>query len=232
MYSPLVKAFNYALDRLSALDVPGLPKLRETSQIVFACSATKCIKSESYLQGSFKPDIVLVKWSTFKKAHRCADAAYAESYESDICHRSGCDQPSLSWRNVLSTLEVKHGGAGSTGNKPSKGKAEGKSAIHSEYTGDFEDFQDPGATAQSGSPPPPLLRMVREEYPTGSCKSTAPSSLPLLTKSSRDTYQSEKPGVFTLDYELGAHITEEAPNRVRIWRVDSEEAQEQYRHKT
>jgi len=150
MYLPLVKAFNYALHRLSGLDVPGLPKFRETSQIFFACSATKCIKSESYLQGSFKPDIVLVKWSTFKKAHQCADAAYPESYKRDICHRSGCDQPSLSWRNVLSMLEIKHGGVGSTGNKLSKSTTRGKSVIHSRYIGKFKDLPgDLRTTVQS-----------------------------------------------------------------------------------
>ena len=126
MYSPLVKVFNYALHRLSELDIPGLPKFHEPSQIVFACSATKCIKSESYLQGSFKPDIVLVKWSTFKRTHQRADATYPDSYKSDICYRSGCDHPSLSWGNILSTLEVKRGrpgGVSNTGNKPSKGKS-------------------------------------------------------------------------------------------------------------
>jgi len=202
MYSPLVKAFNYALDRLSELDVPGLPKFHEPSQIVFACSATKCIKSESYLQGSVKPDIVLVKWSTFKRTHQRADAAYPDSYKSDVCYRSGYDQPSLSWRNVLSTLEVKRGGpggAGNTGNKPSKGKRKGKS-VHSRYTGRFEDLGgDLGAIVQPGPPRPAPLKMVGEENPTRSRKSTAPSPLPLLTKSSWDTFWSEKPGAFTLD---------------------------------
>jgi len=203
MYSPLVKAFNYALDRLSELDVPGLPKFHEPSQIVFACSATKCIKSESYLQGSYKPDIVLIKWNTFKRAHKCPGVAYSGSYESDVCYRSDCDQPRLSWRNILSTLEVKRGGprgAGNTGNKPSKGKTKGKS-VHSTYTGQFEDLGgDIGAIVQPGPPRPAPLKMVGEENPTRSRKSTAPSALPLLTESSRDTSWSEKPGVFILDF--------------------------------
>jgi hypothetical protein len=39
MYLPLVKAFNYALDRLSGFDVPGLLEFQEKHQIVFACSS-------------------------------------------------------------------------------------------------------------------------------------------------------------------------------------------------
>ena len=191
MYSPLVKAFNYALHRLSGFDVPGLPEFREKGQIVFACSATKRIKSESYLQGSFKPDIALVKWSTFKRAHQCASVTYSKSYESDVCYHSGYDQPSLSWRNVLSTLEVKRGGpggAGNTGNKPSKGKAKGK-YVHSTYTGRFEDLGGGlEATAQPGSPRPTPLKMVGEENPTRARKSTTPPPLPFLTKFSRDTF--------------------------------------------
>jgi hypothetical protein len=106
MYLPFVKAFNYALDRLSGFDVPGLPEFQEKRQIVFARSSTRCIKSESYLQGSYKLDIILVKWDTFKRAHECNDAIYSKSYKSNICSESDCDQPSLSWRNILSTLST------------------------------------------------------------------------------------------------------------------------------
>jgi hypothetical protein len=115
MYLPLVKAFNYALDRLSGFNVPGSPEFQEKRQIAFARSSTRCIKSESYLQGSYKLDIILVKWDTFKRAHGCHDAIYSKSYKSNICSESDCDQPSLSWRNILSTLEVKRGGLGDAG---------------------------------------------------------------------------------------------------------------------
>jgi len=214
MYPPLVKAFNYALDRLSKLDVPGLPKFREKRQIVFACSATKYIKSESYLQGSYKPDIVLVKWNTFKKAHKCPGVVYSESYKSDVCYRPDCDQPMLSWRNILSTLEVKRG-AGNTGNRLSKGKTKGK-PVHSTYTSGFEDLTgDLGTMVSPRLPARPVpLKMVREEYPTRSRKSTPPS-FPLLTKSSQVTSRSEKPGGFTLDFGMAIHITEEAHNPAR-----------------
>ena len=139
MYLPLVKAFNYALDRLSGFDVPGLPEFQEKRQIVFARNFTRCIKSESYLQGSYKPDIILVKWDTFKRVCECDDAIYSKSYKSNVCSESSCDQPSLSWRNILSTLEVKPrglGDAGHSGNEPPKGKVK-QNLVKSTYTGDF-----------------------------------------------------------------------------------------------
>jgi len=177
MYLPLVMAFNYALERLSSLEVPGLPKFREEDQIVFARSAMKCIKSESYLQGPYKPDIVLVKWNTFKRTHGCAGVTYSKSYESDICYKPGCDQPRLSWRNLLSTLEIKRGGAGNVGNKLPEGKAKGKLA-QPMYSGDFLDI---GGELKAMAQPRPSqsapLRMVNEENPTRACRSTTPSSL-------------------------------------------------------
>ena len=170
MYLPLVKAFNYALDRLSSFKVPDLPEYREEGQIVFARSATKCIKPESYRQGSFKPDIILVKWGALKKGHRCRypDVAYSQSWESDVYCESGCDEPTFNWRNLLSTLEVKHGG---------KAKGEG---FPSKYTRDFSDLGgDLEVVAPPGSPRPAQLKMASEENPTRSCKFTTPS--PLLT---------------------------------------------------
>ena len=160
MYSPLTKAFNYALDRLSKFDVPGLPEFQENRQIVFARSAAKCIGSESYLQGSYKPDIILVKWDMFKRVHGYSYVAYSMSYESDICCESGRDQPRLSWRNLLSTLEVKCGGK-----KSSKGKA---------YTKDFGDLEgDLGEVRPPKSPQPAPLKIVSEENPTCACMSVS-----------------------------------------------------------
>ena len=174
MYSPLIKASNYALDRLSGLKVPGLPDFQEDCQIAFARSDAKCINSESYLQGSYKPDIVLVKWNLFKGVHQRAGAAYSESYELDMCCESGCEQPALSWRNLLSTVEVKRGGPGDAGNvgkTQSKGKAKKKS-VKSEYTGDFGDLLGDLEAARPSEPPKPApLKMVDEENSTRHCAS-------------------------------------------------------------
>jgi hypothetical protein len=92
-HSVLIKAFNYALDRLSAITVSGLPEFQGERQIVFARSDPKRIETESYLQGSYKPDIILVKWRRFKKIHERNHVPCSSSYESDICCKSGCDQP-------------------------------------------------------------------------------------------------------------------------------------------
>lgn len=153
MYNPLIKAFNYALDRLSELKVPGLPEFGETRRIVFARSDAKCIKSENYLQGSYKPDIVLVKWDTFKSTYQSPGAADSESY-----------QPDLVWRNVLSTVEVKRGKSGN------KGKAKEKSTKSTDTNG----FWDLHGDSDSEAPRPSTLpqsvppKMVNEEYPTRS----------------------------------------------------------------
>ena len=168
MYSPLIRAFNYAFDRLSAFQVPGLPEFQGKRQLVFARSATKCIESESYLQGSYKPDIILVKWNTFKGAHECKNAAYSQSYESNICCESGCDQPKLSWRNLLSTLEVKRGGLGGAGNhgkRSSKGKTKEQS-VDSSYTAGFWDLKGDLEEKLSRAPQSAPFNMVEEENPT------------------------------------------------------------------
>ena len=166
MYTPLIRAFNYALDQLSKFSVPGLPDFEEKRQIVFARSDAKCIESESYLQGSYKPDIVLLKWNVFKAAHQCPRVAYSSSYEDLICCKSGCDQPTLSWRNLLSTIEVKRGDSGSARKGGNKGKME-KQLAESTYTGDFSNLQgdlkvSEPPTPQQSAPP----KMVSEEYPT------------------------------------------------------------------
>ena len=168
MYVPLIKAFNYALERLSEFNVPGLPEFDETRQIVFARSDAKCIGSENYLQGSYKPDIVLVKWDVFKTAHECTTATYPESYQSSVCCESNAKKPVLSWRNLLSTIEVKRGdsgGTGNSGNKRSKGNAKEKSA----YIGDFGSLRgDLKAPGSSKLPQPALPKIVDEEYSTDS----------------------------------------------------------------
>jgi len=143
--------------------------------MVFVCSATTCIRSESYLQGSYKPDVVLVKWDTFKRAHERPKATYPESYRSNICHESGCNQPSLSWRNLLSTLEVKHSrlrSAADFGSGPSKGKAKRK-FVQSTYYGEFGDLVGLEGVPSPGAPPPIPPKMMREESLTHARKFAA-----------------------------------------------------------
>jgi len=130
VYDPLIKALNCALDRLSKVDVDGLPEFKKDRQIVFARSNTKCIETETYLQGSYKPDIILIKWRKFKTEYEYEDYSYLESYISDICCRPGRDEPPLSWRNILSTVEVRRDDSGSVG---SEGKSAPQKIIVDEY---------------------------------------------------------------------------------------------------
>ena len=176
MYNPLIKAFNYVLDRLSKFDVPGLSEFQEKRQIVFARSDAKCIESEDYLQGSHKPDIILVKWDKFKSTYGYPKSAYAESYKRDTCCESDKVKPALSWRNILSTIEVKQGGFGGAstgGNRRSKGKARAK-LVKSMYTGDFWDLEgDLGVAGSSKLPQSAPLKIVDEEFSTHSRMSIA-----------------------------------------------------------
>ena len=55
MHAPLIRAINYALDRLAELRTPCLPRFKEEHRIVFTHSDTKCIEPKSYLWGSYKP---------------------------------------------------------------------------------------------------------------------------------------------------------------------------------
>ena len=172
MYSPFIRAFNYTLDRLSGLKVPGLPDFQENRQIAFARSDEKCIESESYLQGSYKPDIVLVKWNMFTRVHQRAGAVYSESYETDICCESGCEQPTLSWRNLLSTVEVKRGGPGGAGNigRGLPGVKPKKKSAKSVYNGDFGNLRGDLEAARPSEPPKPApLKMVNEGNSTRHC---------------------------------------------------------------
>lgn len=149
---PLVKAFNYALDKLSGLNVPGLPAFEESRQIVFLRNDPKYIARQTYLQGLYKPDIVLIKWGFFKKGCRSPTISFSDSHETNLC----CERSiaSLSWKNVLSTLEV----------KLSSPKAPGYSGF-TKYTKSFGELQ--GDRLEPPQPSqPPLPEMAREVYST------------------------------------------------------------------
>jgi len=184
MYTPLIKAFNYSLDRLSKVDVTGLPKFEEEHQIVFVPSDAKYIGTETYLQGSYKPDIILIKWNKFKAEYgsKNKNQPYSESYRLPMRGKSG--RSSLSWRNILSTVEVKRDDSGGAG---SKDKAMERS-VKPKYTGGFGDLQDREVVGSSSSKLPQSApqKMVDEEYSTRRCMSTA-----LLFSSHSHQVQSE-----------------------------------------
>lgn len=139
MYSPLVMAFNYALEELPRLDVPGLPAFEESRQIVFLRNDPRYIVAETYLQGSYKPDIVLVKWEFFKNRRENKDLSYSLSHESGaLCGDTDSATNRLGWRNLLSTLEVKLGSRKATGDG---GKVSRARVNFTEYTGNFGDLR-------------------------------------------------------------------------------------------
>jgi len=170
MYDPLIVAFNYALDRLSKVDVTGLPEFKEERQIVFARSDTKCIGTETYLQGSYKPDIILIKWSKFKTKYGYEGRPYSESYSLGICCESGRGKPPLGWFNILSTVEVKRGDSGGAG---SEGGVKARS-VKSKYAGGFTNLQGDEVLGSSKPQQSAPQKMVDEEHSTHRCMSITP----------------------------------------------------------
>lgn len=168
MCEPLVKAFNYALYSLSALEVPGLPEFQEEQHIVFASSAKKYTTTESYLQNPFKPDLILVKWDEFTSVHDCAGAAYHKSYKSDICSYSGHYQSKLSWLNLLSTVEVEPTYPGGTAARLPDSKT---------YENTFGDLKKDVVVNMAPKCPEAPLRPVNKEPLTFPCKFTSISGL-------------------------------------------------------
>ena len=165
MYDLLIKAFNCALDRLSRVNIDGLPEFKKERQIVFARSDTECIRTETYLQGSYEPDIILIKWSKFKTEYGYKDHSYLESYISDICCKPGRDVPPLNWRNILSTVEVKRG--------DSEGKAKARS-VKLPYNGGFRNLRGEAVESSKLPQSAPQKTMVDEGYQTHRCVSIAP----------------------------------------------------------
>ena len=120
----------------------------------------------TFCNTSYKPDIILIKWSKFKTEYEYEDRSYLESYISDICCKPGRDEPPLSWHNILSTVEVKHG--------DSEGKAKARS-VKLPYNGGFTNLQGDEVVGSSKLPlSAPQKIVVDEEYPTHRCVSIAP----------------------------------------------------------
>lgn len=168
MYNPLIKAFNYALDWLSKVNIGGLPEFKKECQIIFARSNTNCIGTETYLQGLYKPDIILIKWSKFKTKYGSKHQPYSDSYRLEICCKSQHGKAPLSWSNILLTVEVKRGESGGTG---SEGKAKARS-VKLKYDANFTDLQGDEVAESSKLLQSVLQKMVDEEYLMHCCMST------------------------------------------------------------
>jgi len=129
MYAPLSNALNYGLERLSKINVEGLPKFED--HIVFVPS-DKGVRSERDLLGSlFKPDIVLMRLvaacdfrnikltrgtSVSQFISRIPSGTISKAAPSVQVAKSGPSENNppqiapiyrISWKDILSAVEVK-----------------------------------------------------------------------------------------------------------------------------
>ena len=173
MYSPLVKGLNNALDKLSGIKVSGLPDYKEEHQIVFVRTNARCIANDSDLQGQFKPDIVLLRWDTFKEMKGGPSPLFSDTYTSDLCCKSGANQPKPRWKKLLSTVEVKRLPVGKAG--------AARRFSDKLYCSRFRDL---GAESKADGRPKYKLSRGRGERFTRSRMSIFPSTLPVPSPTS------------------------------------------------
>ena len=106
MYNPFVRACNYALDKLSKVQVDRLPPCSNDRQIVFVRNHDRSVGSDSHQRESLvRPDIVLLQWENFRKLS--GSSSYSESYEEEFCTSTLVSR--MSWRQIRSTVEFKKG---------------------------------------------------------------------------------------------------------------------------
>jgi len=152
MYTPFVQAYNYALDKLSEIEVEGLPPPEPRKKVVFVGSS----EQNHQLQSQVKPDIVLLQWSFFveRLSTNSSTVEYSDSYLRDFC--TSKSDLKLSWRDVRLTVKAKFGGLQKFNNWPA--------------------IFDKGFGGLEGSPPHFSLvhnfqaAVIPEELPTKRCE--------------------------------------------------------------
>jgi hypothetical protein len=168
MYNPFVRACNYALDKLSEVNVGGLPAYDEKKQIVFVRNHDRAVMSGSHQRDSrVRPDIVLLQWNTFKKWRGHDDATYSRSYKDDICVSNLEFKKGLTWRKIRSTVEMKLGGF-------SKRKERTK-----EFKANFDDLKE--SLAYISLDDADKTRVTHEPHPTTSCECASFRRYSILT---------------------------------------------------
>ena len=163
----LLKAFNYALDELSQLDIPGLPLFQESSQVVFLRNHPEHIAPEIYLKEAREPGIVLMKWDFFKERYGNPNIQYSMTHESPLCGECDFSKLRFDWKCLLSTVEVNLGPSKTSGDgeKVSGDKSE-TGGNFAEYSGDFGELRGDRRAAKSSKPPKsPQPTMPPEGYP-------------------------------------------------------------------
>ena len=105
MYGPFTKALNYALGRLSDVEVDRLPEFK--SHIAFVL-CNKGLSSDRDLAGSsFKPDIALMSIQDARKLYGLdeVDTPDVSQFNDEIAEKTVSGSPG--WKTILSAVEVK-----------------------------------------------------------------------------------------------------------------------------
>ena len=116
MYKPFSEALNYALERLSKIEVEGLPKFK--SDIVFV-PLDEGVEFDRDLEGSlFKPDIIIMSLDSACRFRNVRDTRTltVSQFISKIPPKASTKKGSkansssrVGWKDVLSAVEMKRG---------------------------------------------------------------------------------------------------------------------------
>jgi hypothetical protein len=145
-YLPLSGAMNYALERLSEIEVDGLPEFK--NHIAFVPCKERAIQTNRITPGSlFKPDIAIM---SIEDAYEFYEPGRPYAPKRKLCELMNeisqkAPSGSASWSTVLSVIEIKRGKArwASLGVADDKGK----------QLDPMGDVSDPFDEEQDGSQP-------------------------------------------------------------------------------
>ena len=105
MYLPFAEAMNYALERLSDIEVNGLPKFK--THIAFVPCNRRVQSNRTTPGSSFKPDIAIMTIQNAYEFHKLQppDTPKLSKFVGEIAEKS----PSglTNWGAVLSAIEIK-----------------------------------------------------------------------------------------------------------------------------
>ena len=104
MYQPFAEALNYALERVSNIQVNGLPEFK--SHIAFV-PCNKGLQSNRHLAGSrFKPDLAVMSLQNARELHKLErlDRPRVSEFLSEVAEKP---PPNFGWEAILSAVELK-----------------------------------------------------------------------------------------------------------------------------
>jgi hypothetical protein len=104
MYNPLMVICNYALAKLSGVEVEGLPPFSEDRQLIFVRNHERPVRSYNHnRECRARPDIVLLQWQFFQELTE--RSSYSDWWDYEKVCASNLDL-GLFWNHVRSTVEV------------------------------------------------------------------------------------------------------------------------------